>query len=75
MTDIFSTPWDHRCAVTGRKFKPTKGQGWYQAAPHKRGEKLKMRVVSPAAVKAGWVPKDYDGLGPEYGRCGIWEGE
>lgn len=63
------------CAISGRKFRPATGQGWYQAAPHRPGTVLQMKVVHPAEVKAGWQPRDYDGKGPEYGRCGIWGGE
>lgn len=71
MTDIFATPWEHRCALSGRKFRVSRGQGWYQEAPHKAGEKLKMRVVHPDEVRKGWTPRDWLGRGPEFGCCGI----
>lgn len=61
------------CAISGRKFRPLRGQGWFQAAPHKPGTVLQMRVVHPEEVRKGWVPRDFDGLGPEFGRCGILE--
>lgn len=59
------------CAISGRKFRPSVGQGWYQAAPHRPGTKLQMKVVHPDEVLRGWVPRDFDGYGPEFGRCGI----
>lgn len=61
------------CAISGRPFRPTKGQGWYQAAAHRKGEKLQMKVVHPVEVRAGWKPTDWLGRGPEYGYCGILE--
>jgi len=62
------------CAKTGRKFRPTAGQGWYQQAPHKPGTTLLMAVVHPDEVRSGrWVPTDFAGEGPAMGRCGILE--
>ncbi len=60
-----------RCSISGDMFNPTKGQGWYQAAPHKPGQILQMRVVHPREVRAGWKPTDWLGRGPEFGYCGI----
>lgn len=64
-----------KCAITGEYFNPRKGQGWYQAARHRPGETLQMRVVHPDVVRSGeWKPRDWMGRGPEYGCCGILEG-
>lgn len=60
-----------KCAISGVEFRPMRGQGWYQAAPHRKGEILQMRVVHPDEVRAGWTQKDWEGKGPEFGRCGI----
>jgi hypothetical protein len=56
------------CAKSGRKFRPTKGQGWYQAAPHRPGTTLQMKVVHPSIE---WEPRDWLDRGPEYGCCGV----
>lgn len=61
------------CAVSGRKFRPMKGQGWYQAAPHKPGTVLQMKVIHPLYVTRENLT-DWLGRGPEYGCCGILEG-
>lgn len=60
-----------RCEISGDMFRPCVGQGWYQAAPHRAGDKLQMRVVHPREVRKGWKPRDWLGRGPEYGCCGI----
>lgn len=61
------------CAISGRRFRPQAGQGWYQRAPHRTGQKLAMSVVHPEEVKRGWTPTDWLGRGPEEGCCGILE--
>lgn len=61
------------CAISGRRFTPRSGQGWYQADYHKPGTKLQMKVVHPVEVRKGWQPKDWLGRGPEFGCCGILE--
>ena len=62
-----------KCAISDRMFKPTRGQGWFQAAAHKPGTVLQMKVVHPDEVRKGWQPKDWLGRGPEFGCCGILE--
>lgn len=61
------------CSISGRAFRPTKGQGWYQAERHKPGTRLNMKVVHPDEVRKGWKPTDWLGRGPEHGYCGILE--
>lgn len=61
------------CAISGRKFKPRKGQGWYQAERHIPGTKMRHKVVHPDVVREGWEPRDWLGRGPEFGCCGILE--
>lgn len=62
------------CAITERRFRgPLRGQGWFQAAQHRPGTMLQMKVVHPDEVRRGWKPKDWLGRGPEFGCCGIWE--
>lgn len=56
------------CAITGKKFSvDARPIGWYAVdskIPHNQ-------VVSPQAIRAGWMPVDGWGRGPEYGMCGI----